>query len=359
MDVEVRYINRTKGRGVFATREFLEKEVVYLEAPLVSHRNLDVTKDGIPTCSYTMKSFLPPESWESPFDNVMQSVMEKNNLSQNPWIHCEHCKDDLLCGEKYMSNYAKKKAWSEYHKILCTRNSPDHPVVRLTKESRTLGKTNPLFILRMMAMIVQRMRDITWKDPTKERIQVKVEAFEPFSMFISNQEKGPLELETVEALKTILGTDEYDDVVSLHTYRELNGAILRNAQALNPVSDVHLYLNSLLPHKQQELIDLWPSPDVKTPTDFIKSDYMVNKCIMGTGLFLIANSTNHSCSPNLFSTSSTNNYYVTMIAKRKIKKGEELTISYINEEMSYLDRQAKLKEMYFFECKCEKCHYRW
>jgi hypothetical protein len=50
---------------------------------------------------------------------------------------------------------------------------------------------------------------------------------------------------------------------------------------------------------------------------------------------------------------------ITMVANKHIKKGEEIFISYINESMSYSDRQEKLKEMYFFECKCEKCRYRW
>jgi len=34
-------------------------------------------------------------------------------------------------------------------------------------------------------------------------------------------------------------------VVNLVTYRNLNGAILRNVQALNPVSDLHLALGAL------------------------------------------------------------------------------------------------------------------
>jgi hypothetical protein len=33
-------------------------------------------------------------------------------------------------------------------------------------------------------------------------------------------------------------------VINIETYRNLNGAILRNAQALNPISDVHMMINA-------------------------------------------------------------------------------------------------------------------
>jgi hypothetical protein len=64
-----------------------------------------------------------------------------------------------------------------------------------------------------------------------------------------------------------------------------------------------------------------------------------------------------------------------MIALKDIKKDEELTISYIDKSLHYTDRyfsvriiilsqyligrQAKLQEMYLFECKCDRCRYRW
>lgn len=44
-----------------------------------------------------------------------------------------------------------------------------------------------------------------------------------------------------------------------------------------------------------------------------------------------------------------------MHALRDIKKGEELTISYIDENLPYETRQRQLKELYYFECKCPKC----
>lgn len=49
-------------------------------------------------------------------------------------------------------------------------------------------------------------------------------------------------------------------VVTLSLYRRLNGAILRNAQALAPVSDLHQLLNSLSPDECDLLSTLSISP---------------------------------------------------------------------------------------------------
>jgi len=84
----------------------------------------------------------------------------------------------------------------------------------------------------------------------KSRSQIEVESMEPWSIFITNPEKGPLDQDTVDCLREILQTDEYNNVVSLSVYRLLNGAILRNAQSLNPVSDLHLKINEMPPQMQ-------------------------------------------------------------------------------------------------------------
>lgn len=47
-DVEIKYINHLKGRGVFAKRDFMKGEMVYFESPLMSHRN--VAEDRVLVC---------------------------------------------------------------------------------------------------------------------------------------------------------------------------------------------------------------------------------------------------------------------------------------------------------------------
>ena len=45
-----------------------------------------------------------------------------------------------------------------------------------------------------------------------------------------------------------------------------------------------------------------------------------------------------------------------MHAIRDIKKGEELCISYIDEDADYQVRQEQLRDHYLFACICPKCN---
>lgn len=363
-EIEIKYINQLRGRGVFAKRDYMKSEMVYFESPLMSHRNVEEKSMDVAfkeACSYTMKSVMDIDALKRPFDYEMKAYFQKNNIGNPIFVPCPHCKDDDLCAERYVSENIQRKAWNEYHQILCVGiNGANHPYKALVEKSKAIQRTNPLFIIRMMAHMVQRAKNIAKEDvnKVKSKSQIAIEAMEPYSMFITNQEIGPLDEETVEVLRTILGTDQYNDIVSLETYRNLNGAILRNAQALNPISDVHMMINAT-PRSKLETVLFSFNANMKTTDQFLADHYGQSLCISGTGLFLIANSTNHSCDPNLVATSATNNYMVTMIALKDIKQGEELTISYVNKDMDYTDRQAKLKEMYLFDCKCDRCKYRW
>eukprot|EP01134_Creolimax_fragrantissima_P003630 CFRG3630T1 len=63
---------------------------------------------------------------------------------------------------------------------------------------------------------------------------------------------------------------------------------------------------------------------------------------------------NHSCRPNLVAEFSKNNL-ASFVALDKIYEGQELCISYIDENMPRSERQFNLKESYTFDCACEKC----
>ena len=79
---------------------------------------------------------------------------------------------------------------------------------------------------------------------------------------------------------------------------------------------------------------------------------------------------NHSCEPNVFCSSGHNDHRfenvnndsfsnlfirAQFVAFRDIQKGEEITRSYINEDLPLLKRRKELKEHYDFLCRCRKC----
>ncbi|KAI9809070.1 MAG: hypothetical protein M1825_002359 [Sarcosagium campestre] len=67
----------------------------------------------------------------------------------------------------------------------------------------------------------------------------------------------------------------------------------------------------------------------------------------------LAASINHSCDPNSFIIFD--GPRMSVRSRRQIKKGEEVTISYIDSSEPFQRRQSDLKERYFFTCNCSKC----
>lgn len=76
----------------------------------------------------------------------------------------------------------------------------------------------------------------------------------------------------------------------------------------------------------------------------------------GTAFYALQSCINHSCQPNAHAARSEQdlNCSAVIIAKHSIPAGEEITISYIDESLSYEERQEALKD-YGFVCKCLLC----
>lgn len=101
--------------------------------------------------------------------------------------------------------------------------------------------------------------------------------------------------------------------------------------------------------------------------DFVTSHCIVKSNSIGqwdathsmheTRLFVAGSFANHSCDPNTdyFVTSDTAE--LMFRAMRPIKSGEEITISYVDNNQNYEMRQTALLATYGFHCNCFKCSY--
>ena len=76
----------------------------------------------------------------------------------------------------------------------------------------------------------------------------------------------------------------------------------------------------------------------------------------GTAFYALQSCINHSCSPNANSLKSNGDVdgSAVITARRALAAGEEITISYIEEDLTHSDRQQALRD-YGFVCKCERC----
>jgi hypothetical protein len=73
------------------------------------------------------------------------------------------------------------------------------------------------------------------------------------------------------------------------------------------------------------------------------------------GLFLEASRINHSCRHNAQNTWNSALGRLTVHALKDIKKGDEITISYLAASENYAARQARLKAAFDFDCNCSLC----
>ncbi|CAE8630834.1 unnamed protein product [Polarella glacialis] len=64
---------------------------------------------------------------------------------------------------------------------------------------------------------------------------------------------------------------------------------------------------------------------------------------------------NHSCSPNGFLNWDDKRRHMTVHVMRPIKKGDEITISYVNVNLKAEDRQLELRHKHRFTCTCPAC----
>ncbi|KAI1659339.1 SET domain-containing protein [Daldinia decipiens] len=74
-----------------------------------------------------------------------------------------------------------------------------------------------------------------------------------------------------------------------------------------------------------------------------------------SGVFIKASRFNHSCDPNCWYTATAWTGHFICTPMRPIKKGEEITISYIPNQAPREKRQAALRKFWKFGCLCNRC----
>ncbi|PKU76919.1 Histone-lysine N-methyltransferase ATXR2 [Dendrobium catenatum] len=108
----------------------------------------------------------------------------------------------------------------------------------------------------------------------------------------------------------------------------------------SPVENYFLYIDEL------------PSPE-KEEAEKLTRPFLD---ALGTAFYPIQSCINHSCCPNAkaFKREEDIDGHTVIIAVNPISIGEEITISYIDEDLPYEERQALLAD-YGFKCSCRKC----
>ncbi|KAK7335563.1 hypothetical protein VNO80_27472 [Phaseolus coccineus] len=293
------------------------------------------------------------------------------------------------CGEAYYCSMSCAEAdWESSHLLLCTGESSD-PARReaLLKFIKHANETNDIFILAAKAISSTILRYHKLKAVSLEK-QVKydtscfsndrslsflLEAWRPISMghkrrwwdcialpddVDSSDEPSfrlqikELAFESLQLLKAAIFDKECEPLFSLEIYGHIIGMFELNNLDLvvaSPVEDYFLYIDDLT-HPNKEEAEKITQPIL----DALGEDYSI--CCEGTAFFPLQSCMNHSCCPNAkaFKRDEDKDGQATIIAQRSICKGEEITISYVDEELPFEERQASLAD-YGFRCRCPKC----
>ncbi|ESW21952.1 hypothetical protein PHAVU_005G113700 [Phaseolus vulgaris] len=293
------------------------------------------------------------------------------------------------CEEAYYCSMSCAEAdWESSHLLLCTGESSD-PARReaLLKFIKHANETNDIFILAAKAISSTILRYRKLKAVSLEK-QVKhdtscasndrslsflLEAWRPISMghkkrwwdcialpddVDSSDEPSfrlqikELAFESLQLLKAAIFDKECEPLFSLEIYGHIIGMFELNNLDLvvaSPVEDYFLYIDDLT-HPNKEEAEKITQPIL----DALGEDYSI--CCEGTAFFPLQSCMNHSCCPNAkaFKRDEDKDGQATIIAQRSICKGEEITISYVDEDLPFEERQASLAD-YGFRCRCPKC----
>ncbi|KAF8067452.1 hypothetical protein N665_1153s0020 [Sinapis alba] len=272
--------------------------------------------------------------------------------------------------------------WESSHSLLCTgERSESVSREALGEFIKHSNETNDIFLLaaKAIAFTILRYRKLKTEHENEQAKQslskqsLLLEAWKPVSIGykrrwwdcialpddVDPSDEGAFRTQikdlactSLELLKTAIFDKECEALFSLEIYGNIIGMFELNNLDLvvaSPVEDYFLYIDDLPDAEKDE------AEEITRPfLDALGDEY--SDCCQGTAFFPLQSCMNHSCCPNAkaFKREEDRDGQAVIIALRRISKNEEVTISYIDEELPYKERQALLAD-YGFTCKCPKC----
>jgi hypothetical protein len=360
---------RGRGRAVVAAAQFDAGDTLFVETPLVLQTLVaggEAARSDRPRgCAVCLRRGLADAD-----------LARLGVASLRGELYREHSPaGDVPCAagcdvERYCSEACRTAAWNSYHRLLCpgppTRSGSGAldeapPGRRLVELARRLGRTNVLLVAKMLCMGA-----VAYLANGGDAIA----AFECFDAFAAHLEPFDGDEEALRLVRAAIaqkhpldgpGMMRLDGALDLERFRRYNSAIMRNAQTVQPVSDLHDFLVDLGEEDVAPVVHGFIAVAIGatrslTLLDVLDSDAMAALNVVGaSGLYSVANSMNHSCAPNAVVVSSFPDCRIRVVAVRDIAAEEEVCFSYVDENLPLEERRAKLLNYYQFLCECPRC----
>ena len=357
--VVAQIVSEAKGRGLFATRDFVKGETIFREKPLVRVQFSWNRLYEYKACHHCL------EPLESANENAVRLANDHNIVlpyheacATRSTFHTK-C---ASCDVAYCSQSCKDESWSTYHKVLCHRD-PKHPLRVLDEMWRNIHfppeTSSIMLVCRILASIIQS------SDP-----EVKIGDYLQMIHEANNVKEG--------LVHKMLG-DQYG--VQLEQLRLATSNVFASHAIVQRFLDNPEGFATLLALVGRNSQGIGTSPFsvwvkkaeklAKTEEERSKLDSLIDAVYEafnrhagtflnneGAGLFAKQSTINHSCNPNTTVEFPFNNHELVVNAAKNIQVGDEILISYLDEcevERSRHSRIKALRENYLFTCDCTKC----
>ncbi|XP_073003252.1 histone-lysine N-methyltransferase ATXR2 [Typha latifolia] len=369
----------------YQTLPHSSKEVCCTELVNVEENSVKDDNGNIgPSASRNLKDNFPSKEVLESLINGALSLPCTNQFALPPLIACPGgCEE-----EHYCSQFCADSDWKLFHSLLCTGNKT-RPSQRsaLLKFIEHANGTNDIFLVaaKVISFTISKYKEL-------KRLQVKenkqhpgldredkssffllLEAWKPISMGfkqrwwdcialpddvdVSDEASFRMQIRNLAFTSLQLLKDAIFDVdcaplFSLEVYGHIIGMFELNNLDLvvaSPVEDYFIYIDDLPPTEKEEAEKV-----TEIFLDALGDDYSI-PC-QGTAFFPLQSCMNHSCCPNAkaFKRDEDKDGNAIIIALQPISIGEEITLSYIDEDLRYEERQSLLAD-YGFRCVCPRC----
>ena len=406
-----------KGKGLRAKHAIKKGDQVLRERALCASQNLDDMNRSIPICAHCLVSLETPRQIVRRCTSSDEAAAEIPCVSTfRPRHTRRQCRNVRSgCTFVFCSDDCENEAWLRFHRVGCRGGMNSvaqkafdafmaHPWiangidltdthalawkfaciwiarVRFPCKENGVSEALPLSIEIAFLPIAQLIRaPITkfhftyllaeeWEAQELKVTGAKVDRWGHFLRFKDKPDDNPIVKHakasgprTEEVVQT--GHELVSAMLSLTEserqffneirWSELLGAVLLNGQERSPNSPYTSEFHDHVCLEGQE-IELKKFHRGLRTAGLSTRDF--DTSTRGQGIYAIGACFNHSCLPNIqVSYCERNDETLVVTALRDIEKGEELCISYIDEDAPFEERQQQLSEHYLFTCCCSKC----
>lgn len=352
------------GRAVVAKEDVPAGEVVMKDLPLVHAQTLP--SRYVPACCHCTRSLITSKDYFG--DDYSKLTERQKELVSRHWpeitqVWCPRCNRELYCSQQ-----CQEAAWQDNHQVLCPSVNKaaeklygirDHDGYGNDSQGRWVelwgGHYSPFVLAKMWAAILCQVRRLMEEDGNLKGGQPTVEqwarAKAPYRRFI--------------AFGTTPATERMPEMLSIFqevfnncpdglsypiTEAEFRGRYYQAACNLQCFSAHVTPFQRFMTNLQEEveaLSLLVHLDERKLPEAYFAGMFPVHACL------------NHSCDNNAEVSNGEldGNYGVQVTAKRAIKKGEEIFITYIETALPRMLRRAWLFKSFNFWCQCRRCQF--